>query len=71
LKLTKSASKSESGAAYKRRKEKHLHRYLEEFWLPPQCPRCVNDEQRAAKMVKGAKGKGLTYRAAGSARSEA
>lgn len=44
--------------------EKHLHRYLAEFDFRynNRIGRGVNDEQRASKMVAGAKGKRLTYR---------
>lgn len=44
--------------------EKHLHRYLAEFDFRynHRVALDVNDEQRAAKMVIGAKGKRLTYR---------
>ena len=46
--------------------EKHLHRYLAEFDFRynNRVKLGVNDEQRAIKMVKGAQGKRLTYRAA-------
>lgn len=51
--------------------EKHLHRYLAEFdsRYNNRVALGVNDEQRAATMVKGAKGKRLTYRATGRSRS--
>ena len=44
--------------------EKHLHRYLAEFDFRynQRVALGVNDEQRAVKMVKGARGKRLTYR---------
>jgi transposase-like protein len=43
--------------------EKHLHRYLAEFdFRYSNRGALVNDEQRAAKMVHGVKGKRLTYR---------
>ena len=44
--------------------EKHLHRYLAEFDFRynNRVARGVNDEQRAAKMVRGIVGKRLTYR---------
>src|SRR2546421_10925269 len=44
--------------------EKHLHRYLSEFDFRHNARTAlgVNDEQRAAKMVRGAAGKRLTYR---------
>jgi hypothetical protein len=46
--------------------ERHLHRYLAEFDFRynARVALGVNDEQRAAKMVKGVKGKRLTYKAA-------
>jgi transposase-like protein len=49
---------------YQHCKEKHLHRYLAEFDFRynNRVRLGVNDEQRAAKMVKGAVGKRLTYR---------
>jgi transposase-like protein len=51
---------------YQHCKEKHLHRYLAEFDFRynNRVKLGVNDEQRAAKMVKGAVGKRLTYRTA-------
>jgi len=44
--------------------ERHLHRYLAEFDFRynARVALGVNDEQRAAKMVKAVKGKRLTYR---------
>jgi transposase-like protein len=47
--------------------EKHLHRYLAEFDFRYNARKAlgVNDEQRAAKIVKGVKGKRLTYRPTG------
>jgi transposase-like protein len=52
---------------YQHCSEKHLHRYLAEFdhRYSNRIALGVNDEQRAVKMVKGAKGKRLTYRTAG------
>ena len=49
---------------YQHCSEKHLHRYLAEFDFRynNRAKLGVNDEQRAAKMVKGAQGKRLTYR---------
>ena len=49
---------------YQHCKEKHLHRYLAEFDFRynNRVRLGVSDEQRAAKMVKGALGKRLTYR---------
>ena len=49
--------------------ERHLHRYLAEFDFRHNARIAlgVDDEQRAAKMVKGAKGKRLTYRTTGRA----
>ncbi len=49
--------------------EKHLHRYLAEFDFRynNRIKLGVNDEDRAAKMVKGAQGKRLTYRTTGRA----
>ncbi len=56
---------------YQHCKEKHLHRYLAEFDFRynNRVGLGVNDEQRAIKMVKGARGKRLTYRTP-SARTE-
>lgn len=44
--------------------EKHLHRYLAEFDFRynNRVRLGVSDEERAAKMIKGAQGKRLTYR---------
>jgi hypothetical protein len=44
--------------------EKHLHRYLAEFYFrySNRSALGVEDKERAAKIVKGAKGKRLTYR---------
>ena len=44
--------------------EKHLHRYLAEFDFRynNRVALGINDEQRAVKMLKGARGKRLTYR---------
>lgn len=44
--------------------EKHLHRYLAEFDFRHNARVAlgVNDEQRAMRMIKGVKGKRLTYR---------
>ena len=49
---------------YQHCSEKHLHRYLAEFDFRynNRVKLGVGDEQRAAKMVKGAQGKRLTYR---------
>lgn len=46
--------------------EKHLHRYLAEFDFRYNNRKAlgVDDEQRAVKMLKGARGKRLTYRTA-------
>jgi hypothetical protein len=51
---------------YQHCSEKHLHRYLAEFDFrySNRVGLGVNDEQRAALMVRGVKGKRLTYRAA-------
>lgn len=48
---------------YQHCKEKHLHRYLAEFDFRynNRVKLGVNDEARAAKMVKGAQGRRLTY----------
>ena len=48
--------------------EHHLHRYLAEFDFRHNARVAlgVNDEQRAAKMIKGVRGKRLTYRTANS-----
>ena len=44
--------------------ERHLHRYLAEFDFRHNARVAlgVNDEQRAAKMLKGVSGKRLTYK---------
>ena len=49
---------------YQHCKEKHLHRYLAEFDFRynNRIALGVDDETHAAKMVKGAQGKRLTYR---------
>ncbi|MEQ1671068.1 MAG: IS1595 family transposase [Methyloglobulus sp.] len=49
---------------YQHCKEKHLHRYLAEFDFRynNRVRLGVSDEERAAKMIKGAQGKRLTYR---------
>lgn len=54
---------------YQHCKEKHLHRYLAEFDFRynNRIALGVDDEARAAKMVKGAQGKRLTYRTTGRA----
>jgi hypothetical protein len=53
---------------YQHCSEKHLHRYLAEFDFrySNRVKLGVNDEQRAARAVIGAKGKRLTYRTTGS-----
>jgi len=53
--------------------EKHLHRYLAEFDFRynARVALGVDDEQRAAKLLVGAKGKRLTYRTTDRARPEA
>lgn len=52
---------------YQHCSEKHLHRYLAEFDFrySNRIARGIDDEQRAAKMVKGVVGKRLTYRTTG------
>ena len=52
---------------YQHCKEKHLHRYLAEFDHRHNNRKAlgVDDEQRAIGMVKGAKGKRLTYQTTG------
>ncbi len=52
---------------YQHCSEKHLHRYLAEFDFrySNRVKLGVDDEQRAARMVKGVKGKRLTYRTVG------
>jgi hypothetical protein len=54
---------------YQHCSEKHLHRYLAEFDFRynNRVRLGVNDEQRAIRMVKGAKGKRLTYQTTGRA----
>jgi transposase-like protein len=56
---------------YQHCKEKHLHRYLAEFDFRHNTRKAlgVNDEERAIKMIKGIRGKRLTYRTTGSASS--
>ena len=56
---------------YQHCSEKHLHRYLAEFDFrySNRVALGVDDETRAASMVKGAKGKRLTYRPTRGARS--
>ena len=58
---------------YQHCSEKHLHRYLAEFDFryTNRVALGVNDEPRAANMVKGAQGKRLTYRPTSRARSVA
>lgn len=55
---------------YQHCSEKHLHRYLSEFDFRynARVALGVDDNQRAAKALVGAKGKRLTYRAAGGSR---
>lgn len=52
---------------YQHCKEKHLHRYLAEFDFRynNRVRLGTNDEQRAIKMLKGARGKRLTYQTTG------
>lgn len=54
---------------YQHCSEKHLHRYLAEFDFRynNRVRLGVNDEQRAVRMLKGAKGKRLTYQTTGRA----
>lgn len=54
---------------YQHCKEKHLHRYLAEFDFRynNRIALGVDDETRAARMVKGAQGRRLTYRTTGGA----
>lgn len=56
---------------YQHCKEKHLHRYLAEFDFRynNRIALGVDDETRAAKMVKGAQGRRLTYRTTDRTRS--
>ena len=58
---------------YQHCSEKHLHRYLAEFDFRynNRMALGVNDEQRAAAIVKGIVGKRLTYRTVGGAGPEA
>lgn len=53
--------------------EQHLHRYLAEFDFRAsnRAKMGVNDEDRSAKVVKGAVGKRLTYRTTGGHKAEA
>lgn len=55
---------------YQHCSEKHLHRYLAEFDFRHNARKAlgVDDEQRAAKMIRGAKGKRLTYQPTDEAR---
>jgi transposase-like protein len=55
---------------YQHCSEKHLHRYLADFDFRynGRVALGVDDEQRAAKALQGAKGKRLTYRTTGRAR---
>lgn len=52
---------------YQHCSEKHLHRYLAEFDFRynNRVALMVNDSERAARMVKGAKGRRLTYQTTG------
>lgn len=54
---------------YQHCSEKHLHRYLAEFDFRHSNRKAlgVEDEERATRMVKGVKGKRLTYRTTGGA----
>ena len=56
---------------YQHCSEKHLHRYLAEFDFrySNRIKLGVDDEQRAARMVKSVKGRRLTYRPSGRTRS--
>ena len=56
---------------YQHCKEKHLHRYLAEFDFRHNNRKAleIDDETRAAKMVKGAQGRRLTYRTPDRART--
>jgi transposase-like protein len=58
---------------YQHCKEKHLHRYLAEFDFRYNNRKAlgIEDAERAAKMVKGVKGKRLTYRTARGAEPQA
>jgi transposase-like protein len=58
---------------YQHCKEKHLHRYMAEFDFRHNNRKAlgIEDEQRAAKMVQGTKGKRLTYRKANGAAADA
>jgi hypothetical protein len=49
---------------YQHCKERHLHRYLAEFDFRynERVALGVNDRERAEKLLKGTKGKRLTYR---------
>ncbi len=57
---------------YQHCKEKHLHRYLAEFdfRFNNRIRLGVDDQERAARLLTGVKGKRLTYRTARGARSE-
>ena len=56
---------------YQHCSEKHLHRYLAEFDFrySNRVRLGVDDQERAARMVKGVKGRRLTYRPTGRTRS--
>ncbi len=58
---------------YQHCKEKHLHRYLAEFDFrySNRVRLGVDDVERTARAVKGAKGKRLTYQTTGLRRPEA
>jgi hypothetical protein len=55
---------------YQHRSEKHLHRYLAEFdhRYSNRVKLGIDDQERATRALKGAKGKRLAYRTAGRAR---
>ena len=58
---------------YQHCSEKHLHRYLAEFDFRynNRIGLGVDDNQRAASLLEGVKGKRLTYKASSSSRPEA
>jgi transposase-like protein len=58
---------------YQHCSERHLHRYLAEFdhRYSNRVGLGVNDKERAARILRGVKGKRLTYKATGRSRSEA
>jgi hypothetical protein len=69
VRLSIAARKKGDYLVYQHCSEKHLHRYLAEFDLrySNRSRLGVEDAERAAKIVRGAKSKRLMYRRAGDA----